>query len=143
VRMKNNAIVCNIGHFDSEIDIASLKQYKWENIKPQVDHVIFPSGKRLIVLAEGRLVNLGCATGHPSFVMSSSFTNQVLAQMELHTRGKNYENKVYVLPKQLDEKVARLHLKKLGVQLTQLTEAQSRYLDVDINGPYKPSHYRY
>jgi adenosylhomocysteinase len=143
VRMKNNAIVCNIGHFDSEIDIASLKQYKWENIKPQVDHVIFPSGKRLIVLAEGRLVNLGCATGHPSFVMSSSFTNQVLAQMELHTRGENYENKVYVLPKQLDEKVARLHLKKLGVQLTQLTEAQSRYLDVDINGPYKPSHYRY
>jgi adenosylhomocysteinase len=143
VRMKNNAIVCNIGHFDSEIDIASLKQYKWENIKPQVDHVVFPSGKRLIVLAEGRLVNLGCATGHPSFVMSSSFTNQVLAQMELHTRGKNYENKVYVLPKQLDEKVARLHLKKLGVQLTQLTEAQSRYLDVDINGPYKPSHYRY
>jgi adenosylhomocysteinase len=143
VRMKHNAIVCNIGHFDSEIDIASLKQYKWENIKPQVDHVIFPSGKRLIVLAEGRLVNLGCATGHPSFVMSSSFTNQVLAQMELHTRGKHYENKVYVLPKQLDEKVARLHLKKLGVQLTQLTEAQSQYLGVDMNGPYKPNHYRY
>jgi len=143
VRMKHNAIVCNIGHFDSEIDIASLKQYKWENIKPQVDHVIFPSGKRLIVLAEGRLVNLGCATGHPSFVMSSSFTNQVLAQIELHTRGKHYQNKVYVLPKQLDEKVARLHLKKLGVQLTQLTEAQSRYLGVDMNGPYKPDHYRY
>ncbi len=143
IRMKHNAIVCNIGHFDSEIDIASLKQYQWENIKPQVDHVIFPSGKRLIVLAEGRLVNLGCATGHPSFVMSSSFTNQVLAQIELFTRGNNYENKVYVLPKQLDEKVARLHLKKLGVQLTQLTEAQSRYLNVDIDGPYKPDHYRY
>ena len=143
VRMKHNAIVCNIGHFDSEIDIASLKQYKWDNIKPQVDHVIFPSGKRLIVLAEGRLVNLGCATGHPSFVMSSSFTNQVLAQIELHTRGKNYENKVYVLPKQLDEKVARLHLKKLGAQLTQLTETQSQYLGVDMNGPYKPDHYRY
>ena len=143
VKMKHNAIVCNIGHFDSEIDIASLRQYKWENIKPQVDHVIFPSGKRLIVLAEGRLVNLGCATGHPSFVMSSSFTNQVLAQIELHTRGDKYGKKVYVLPKQLDEKVARLHLKKLGVQLTTLTEAQSRYLDIDINGPYKPEHYRY
>jgi len=143
VKMKNNAIVCNIGHFDSEIDIASLRQYKWENIKPQVDHVIFPSGKRLIVLAEGRLVNLGCGTGHPSFVMSSSFTNQVLAQIELHTRGDKYEKKVYVLPKQLDEKVARLHLKKLGVQLTTLTEAQSRYLDIDINGPYKPEYYRY
>ncbi len=143
VKMKHNAIVCNIGHFDSEIDIASLRQYKWENIKPQVDHVIFPSGKRLIVLAEGRLVNLGCGTGHPSFVMSSSFTNQVLAQIELHTRGEKYEKKVYVLPKQLDEKVARLHLKKLGVRLTTLTEAQSRYLDIDINGPYKPEHYRY
>ena len=143
VKMKHNAIVCNIGHFDSEIDIASLRQYKWENIKPQVDHVIFPSGKRLIVLAEGRLVNLGCGTGHPSFVMSSSFTNQVLAQIELHTRGDKYEKKVYVLPKQLDEKVARLHLKKLGVQLTTLTEAQSRYLDIDINGPYKPEYYRY
>ncbi len=143
IRMKNNAIVCNIGHFDSEIDIASLKQYKWDNIKPQVDHVVFPSGKRLIVLAEGRLVNLGCATGHPSFVMSSSFTNQVLAQVELFTRGSNYEKKVYVLPKQLDEKVARLHLKKLGAQLTQLTEAQSQYLNVDMNGPYKPDHYRY
>ena len=143
VKMKNNAIVCNIGHFDSEIDIASLRQYKWENIKPQVDHVIFPSGKRLIVLAEGRLVNLGCGTGHPSFVMSSSFTNQVLAQIELHNAVDKYEKKVYVLPKQLDEKVARLHLKKLGVQLTTLTEAQSRYLDIDINGPYKPDHYRY
>ena len=143
VRMKHNAIVCNIGHFDSEIDIASLKQYKWENIKPQVDHVIFPSGKRLIVLAEGRLVNLGCGTGHPSFVMSSSFTNQVLAQMELYANNSSYEKKVYVLPKQLDEKVASLHLKKLGVQLTRMTEAQSRYLGVDQNGPFKPDHYRY
>jgi adenosylhomocysteinase len=143
IRMKHNAIVCNIGHFDSEIDIASLKQYKWDNIKPQVDHVIFPSGKRLIVLAEGRLVNLGCGTGHPSFVMSSSFTNQVLAQVELFANNSKYEKKVYVLPKQLDEKVARLHLKKLGAQLTQLTEAQSRYLGVDMNGPYKPDHYRY
>ncbi|MGQ0524478.1 MAG: adenosylhomocysteinase [Betaproteobacteria bacterium] len=143
VRMKHNAIVCNIGHFDSEIDIASLRQYQWENIKPQVDHVIFPSGKRLIVLAEGRLVNLGCATGHPSFVMSNSFTNQVLAQIELKNNAGKYENKVYVLPKQLDEKVARLHLKKLGAQLTALTEAQSRYLGVDMSGPYKPDHYRY
>jgi adenosylhomocysteinase len=143
IRMKHNAIVCNIGHFDSEIDIASLRQYKWDNIKPQVDHVIFPSGKRLIVLAEGRLVNLGCATGHPSFVMSSSFTNQVLAQVELYANNKNYEKKVYVLPKQLDEKVARLHLKKLGAQLTQMSEAQARYLGLDINGPYKPDHYRY
>jgi len=143
LRMKHNVIVCNIGHFDSEIDIASLRQYQWENIKPQVDHVIFPRGKRLIVLAEGRLVNLGCATGHPSFVMSSSFTNQVLAQIELHTNTGKYQNKVYVLPKQLDERVARLHLKKLGVQLTTLTEAQSSYLGVDINGPYKPEYYRY
>jgi adenosylhomocysteinase len=143
IRMKHNAIVCNIGHFDSEIDIASLRQYKWENIKPQVDHVIFPSGKRLIVLAEGRLVNLGCGTGHPSFVMSNSFTNQVLAQIELHTNAAKYEKKVYVLPKHLDEKVARLHLKKLGVQLTTLSEAQSRYLGVDINGPFKPEYYRY
>jgi len=143
VRMKHNAIVCNIGHFDSEIDIASLRQYPWENIKPQVDHVIFPSGKRLIVLAQGRLVNLGCATGHPSFVMSNSFTNQVLAQVELHNNAGKYENKVYVLPKQLDEKVARLHLKKLGAQLTVLTEAQSRYLGVDMSGPFKPEHYRY
>jgi adenosylhomocysteinase len=143
IRMKHNAIVCNIGHFDSEIDIASLKQYKWENIKPQVDHVIFPSGKRLIVLAEGRLVNLGCGTGHPSFVMSSSFTNQVIAQIELYGNNSRYEKKVYVLPKQLDEKVASLHLKKLGAQLTRMTEAQSRYLGVDQNGPYKPDHYRY
>jgi adenosylhomocysteinase len=143
VRMKHNAIVCNIGHFDSEIDIASLRQYPWENIKPQVDHVIFPSGKRLIVLAQGRLVNLGCATGHPSFVMSNSFTNQVLAQIELCNNSAKYGKKVYVLPKQLDEKVARLHLKKLGAQLTALTEAQSRYLGVDMSGPFKPDHYRY
>jgi adenosylhomocysteinase len=143
VKMKNNSIVCNIGHFDSEIDIASLKKYKWENIKPQVDHVIFPSGKRLIVLAEGRLVNLGCATGHPSFVMSSSFTNQVLAQLELFANTGKYKNKVYVLPKQLDEKVASLHLKKLGVSLTRLTETQANYLNMDINGPFKPDHYRY
>jgi adenosylhomocysteinase len=142
-RMKHNAIVANIGHFDSEIDIASLKQYQWENIKPQVDHVILPDGKRLIVLAEGRLVNLGCATGHPSFVMSSSFTNQVLAQIELHSHGAQYEKKVYVLPKQLDERVARLHLKKLGAELTVLTEEQCRYIDVDIDGPYKPERYRY
>ena len=142
-RMKHNAIVCNIGHFDSEIEIAALKQYKWENIKPQVDHVIFPDGKRLIVLAEGRLVNLGCGTGHPSFVMSNSFTNQTLAQIELFTRGDQYEKKVYVLPKQLDEKVARLHLKKLGVDLTVLTETQCQYLHVPIEGPFKPDHYRY
>jgi adenosylhomocysteinase len=143
IRMKNNAIVCNIGHFDSEIDVASLKQYTWDNIKPQVDHIIFPSGKRLILLAEGRLVNLGCGTGHPSFVMSSSFTNQVIAQIELFANNANYEKKVYVLPKQLDEKVASLHLKKLGAQLTKLTEAQSRYLNLDIDGPFKPDHYRY
>ncbi|HZM48476.1 MAG TPA: adenosylhomocysteinase [Burkholderiales bacterium] len=142
-RMKHNAIVCNIGHFDSEIEIAALKQYKWENIKPQVDHVIFPDGKRLIVLAEGRLVNLGCGTGHPSFVMSNSFTNQTLAQIELFTRGDQYEKKVYVLPKQLDEKVARLHLKKLGVDLTVLTETQCSYLHVPIEGPFKSDHYRY
>jgi adenosylhomocysteinase len=142
-RMKMNAIVCNIGHFDSEIEIAALKQYQWENIKPQVDHVIFPDGKRLIVLAEGRLVNLGCGTGHPSFVMSNSFTNQTLAQIELFTRGEQYEKKVYVLPKQLDEKVARLHLKKLGVDLTVLTESQCNYLHVPIDGPFKADHYRY
>jgi len=142
-KMKHNAIVCNIGHFDSEIDIASLRQYKWENIKPQVDHVIFPDGKRIIVLAEGRLVNLGCATGHPSFVMSSSFTNQVLAQIELYGNAGKYENKVYTLPKKLDEKVARLHLKKLGAELTTLTEAQCRYIGVDIDGPFKPDRYRY
>ena len=142
-RMKNNAIVCNIGHFDSEIDIAGLKQYQWENIKPQVDHVVFPDGKRIIVLAEGRLVNLGCGTGHPSFVMSNSFTNQTLAQIELHTRGDQYKKEVYVLPKHLDEKVARLHLKKLGVELTVLNEKQCEYLHLQINGPYKPDHYRY
>jgi adenosylhomocysteinase len=142
-RMKHNAIVCNIGHFDSEIDIAGLKQYKWDNIKPQVDHVIFPDGKRLIVLAEGRLVNLGCATGHPSFVMSSSFTNQVLAQIELFGNTGKYQKKVYVLPKQLDERVARLHLKKLGADLTVMTEEQCRYIGVDIDGPYKPDYYRY
>ncbi len=142
-RMKNNAIVCNIGHFDSEIEIAALKQYKWENIKPQVDHVIFPDGKRLIILAEGRLVNLGCGTGHPSFVMSSSFTNQTLAQLELYTQGGKYQNKVYVLPKHLDEKVARLHLKKLGVDLTVLSEKQCDYLQMPVEGPYKADHYRY
>jgi adenosylhomocysteinase len=142
-RMKHNAIVANIGHFDSEIDIAGLKQYQWENIKPQVDHVIFPDGKRIIVLAEGRLVNLGCATGHPSFVMSNSFTNQVLAQVELFGNTGKYENKVYVLPKQLDERVARLHLKKLGAELTVMTEEQCRYIGVDIDGPYKPDYYRY
>ena len=142
-RMKNNAIVCNIGHFDSEIEIVALKQYKWEIIKPQVDHVIFPDGKRLIILAEGRLVNLGCGTGHPSFVMSSSFTNQTLAQLELYTQGGKYQNKVYVLPKHLDEKVARLHLKKLGVDLTVLSEKQCDYLQMPVEGPYKADHYRY
>jgi adenosylhomocysteinase len=141
--MKNQAIVCNIGHFDNEIDIASLKQYQWENIKPQVDHIIFPDGKRIIMLAEGRLVNLGCATGHPSFVMSNSFTNQVLAQMELWGNAGTYENKVYVLPKSLDEEVARLHLEKIGVKLTKLTKEQADYISVDVNGPYKPDYYRY
>ena len=141
--MRNNAIVCNIGHFDSEIEIASLRQYAWENIKPQVDHVIFPDGKRLIILAEGRLVNLGCATGHPSFVMSNSFCNQVLAQMELWENGSNYENQVYILPKKLDEKVARSHLSQLGVNLTELTEEQAKYINVPVDGPYKPEHYRY
>ncbi|HEX2668298.1 MAG TPA: adenosylhomocysteinase [Gammaproteobacteria bacterium] len=142
-RMKHNAIVCNIGHFDSEIEIAALRQYKWENIKPQVDHVIFPDGKRIIVLAEGRLVNLGCATGHPSFVMSNSFTNQVLAQIELYAHGAKYEKKVYVLPKHLDEKVARLHLERIGVHLTKLTTKQAQYLSVAQDGPFKPDHYRY
>jgi adenosylhomocysteinase len=142
-RMKNNAIVCNIGHFDSEIDIASLKQYQWENIKPQVDHIIFPDGKRIILLAEGRLVNLGCATGHPSYVMSSSFANQVIAQIELFTNPDKYAVGVYVLPKHLDEKVARLQLKKLNAHLTELTDAQSRYIGVEKTGPYKPDHYRY
>ena len=146
-RMKNNAIVCNIGHFDNEIDVASLKQYRWENIKPQVDHVIFPDGKRIILLAEGRLVNLGCATGHPSYVMSSSFANQVMAQIELWTdakeNGGKYPVGVYVLPKHLDEKVARLQLSKLGARLTELTDKQARYLGVDPAGPYKPDSYRY
>jgi adenosylhomocysteinase len=142
-RMKHNAIICNIGHFDSEIEIAALRQYKWENIKPQVDHVIFPDGKRIIVLAEGRLVNLGCATGHPSFVMSNSFTNQVLAQIELFTNQGKYANEVFVLPKHLDEKVARLHLDRIGVHLTKLTPKQAQYISVDANGPFKPNHYRY
>jgi len=141
--MKDQAIVCNIGHFDNEIDVAGLKQYRWENIKPQVDHVIFPDGKRIILLAEGRLVNLGCGTGHPSYVMSSSFSNQVIAQIELFTRTEDYPVGVYVLPKHLDEKVARLQLAKLGAQLTELTEAQARYIGVDRDGPYKPEHYRY
>lgn len=143
LQMQNETIVCNIGHFDSEIDIASLRQYQWENIKPQVDHVILPSGRRIIVLAEGRLVNLGCATGHPSFVMSASFTNQVLAQIELWTHNENYSVGVYVLPKKLDEMVARLHLQKLGAKLTTLTQEQANYLNMPIDGPYKPDHYRY
>ncbi len=141
--MKNEAIVCNIGHFDNEIDIASVQQYEWVNIKPQVDHIIFPDGKRIIMLAEGRLVNLGCATGHPSFVMSNSFTNQVLAQIEFFTNPDKYQNKVYVLPKKLDEEVARLHLEKLGVHLTKLSDEQAAYIDVPVEGPYKPDHYRY
>jgi len=141
--MRDQAIVCNIGHFDAEIDIASLRQYTWENIKPQVDHVIFPDGKRLIILAEGRLVNLGCATGHPSFVMSNSFCNQVLAQLELWKNASSYENKVYILPKILDEKVARAHLAQLGVKLTTLTSEQANYISVPVDGPYKPEHYRY
>ncbi len=143
IRMKDEAIVCNIGHFDNEIDVASMKSYKWENIKPQVDHITLPSGNKIILLAEGRLVNLGCATGHPSFVMSNSFTNQVLAQIELFTKGENYSNEVYVLPKHLDEMVARLHLDKIGANLTELTTEQSDYINVPIEGPYKPGHYRY
>jgi len=142
-RMKHNAIICNIGHFDNEIDVASLRQYEWENIKPQVDHIILPDGRRLILLAEGRLVNLGCATGHPSFVMSTSFTNQVLAQIELWTNHDAYQNEVYVLPKHLDEKVARLHLDKLGVQLTELSEEQAKYIGVSPDGPFKSDRYRY
>ena len=141
--MKDEAIVCNIGHFDSEIDVASLRKYTWENIKPQVDHIVFPDGKKITLLAEGRLVNLGCATGHPSFVMSASFTNQVLAQIELFANGKKYQKKVYVLPKVLDEKVARLHLKKLGVHLSELSKVQAAYIDVPVGGPYKADHYRY
>jgi len=141
--MKNEAIVCNIGHFDSEIDIASLRQYPWDNIKPQVDQVIFPDGKRITVLAEGRLVNLGCGTGHPSFVMSASFTNQVLAQIELWQNPEKYDTRVYVLPKPLDEKVARLHLEKIGVNLTPLSQEQADYIKVPVEGPYKPDYYRY
>ncbi|MBI2778758.1 MAG: adenosylhomocysteinase [Gammaproteobacteria bacterium] len=143
VRMKNNTIVCNIGHFDSEIDVAAMRRYEWDNIKPQVDHIILPNGRRIILLAEGRLVNLGCGTGHPSVVMSNSFTNQVLAQIELFVHGQKYENKVYVLPKHLDERVARLHLKKIGAELTQLTPEQAAYISVPSEGPYKPEHYRY
>ena len=142
-RMKDQAIVCNIGHFDNEIEVAALRQHTWENIKPQVDHVIFPDGKRIILLAEGRLVNLGCGTGHPSFVMSSSFANQVLAQIELYTNTKKYPIGVYVLPKHLDEKVARLQLSKLGAQLTELTDVQARYIGVEKQGPYKVDQYRY
>ena len=146
-RMKHNAIVCNIGHFDNEIDVASLRQYRWENVKPQVDHVVFPDGKRIILLAEGRLVNLGCATGHPSYVMSSSFANQVMAQIELWTAAKEGSGKypvgVYVLPKHLDEKVARLQLSKLGARLTELSDKQARYIGVERSGPYKPDAYRY
>ncbi len=141
--MKNEAIVCNIGHFDSEIDIASLEKYEWEEIKPQVDHVIFPDGKRIIILARGRLVNLGCATGHPSFVMSASFTNQVMAQIEFLNNSEKYENKVYVLPKILDEKVARLHLQKIGIDLTTMTQEQADYIGVPVDGPYKADYYRY
>ena len=143
IKMKNGAIVCNIGHFDNEIDVEGLKKYQWENIKPQVDHIIFPDGKRIILLAEGRLINLGCATGHPSFVMSCSFTNQVMAQIELWNNHKNYENKVYVLPKDLDEKVASLHLDKLGVKLTKLTKEQADYISGNEQGPYKKDTYRY
>ena len=142
-KMKNESIVCNIGHFDNEIDVASLKQYEWDNIKPQVDQVIFPDGKRITLLAEGRLVNLGCATGHPSFVMSASFTNQVLAQIELWERADQYDVAVHVLPKELDEKVARLHLGKIGVKLTELNTEQAKYLGMEKDGPYKPAHYRY
>jgi adenosylhomocysteinase len=142
-KMKNQAIVCNIGHFDNEIDVASLKQYKWENIKPQVDHVIFPDGKRILLLAEGRLVNLGCGTGHPSYVMSSSFANQTIAQIELFCNPDTYPVGVYVLPKHLDEKVARLQLKKLNAQLSELTDQQAAYIGVPKNGPYKSEHYRY
>ena len=142
-RLKDQAIVCNIGHFDNEIDVAYLQQYEWENIKPQVDHIIFPDGKRIILLAEGRLVNLGCATGHPSFVMSNSFTNQVLAQIELWQNTGDYKNEVYVLPKHLDEKVARLHLGRVGAKLTELSKEQAEYIGVEKDGPYKPDYYRY
>ncbi|MBL1353587.1 MAG: adenosylhomocysteinase [Zetaproteobacteria bacterium] len=143
INMKDQSIVCNIGHFDNEIDVASLKQYEWENVKPQVDQIIFPDGHRITLLAEGRLVNLGCATGHPSFVMSASFTNQVMAQIELWEHSANYKNEVYVLPKRLDEKVARLHLAKIGVNLTTLSQKQADYISVPVEGPYKVDHYRY
>lgn len=143
VKMKDQAIVCNIGHFDNEIEVAALKQYTWDNIKPQVDHIIFPDGKRIILLAEGRLVNLGCGTGHPSYVMSSSFANQTIAQIELFVNTKNYPIGVYTLPKHLDEKVARLQLRKLSAQLTTLTDEQAAYINVSKEGPYKPEHYRY
>ena len=143
VKMKNEAIVSNIGHFDSEINIASLEKYEWSEIKPQVDHVIFPDGKRIIVLAKGRLVNLGCATGHPSFVMSASFTNQVMAQIEFYKNSKDYKNEVYILPKILDEKVARLHLAKVGAHLSTLSKEQADYISVPVEGPFKPNHYRY
>jgi adenosylhomocysteinase len=143
-KMKDQAIVCNIGHFDNEIDIASVEKYQWEEIKPQVDHIIFPDGKKIILLAKGRLVNLGCATGHPSFVMSSSFANQTIAQIELFTHSDYYEQgKVYVLPKHLDEKVARLHLGKVGAMLTELSDDQAAYIGVPKQGPYKPDTYRY
>ena len=143
MKMKNQAIVCNIGHFDNEIDVASLKQYRWENVKPQVDQVIFPDGRRILLLAEGRLVNLGCGTGHPSYVMSSSFANQTIAQIELFTRSKDYPVGVYTLPKHLDEKVARLQLTTLNAQLTTLTDQQAAYIGVPKEGPYKADHYRY
>ena len=142
-QMKNNAIVCNIGHFDSEIQVAGLKNFKWDEIKPQVHHIEFPDGKKIILLSEGRLVNLGNATGHPSFVMSASFTNQTLAQIELWTNADKYENKVYTLPKHLDEKVAMLHLAKLGAKLTVLTQDQADYINVPVEGPFKADHYRY
>jgi adenosylhomocysteinase len=143
INMKDQAIVCNIGHFDNEIDVASLEKYQWDEIKPQVDHIIFPSGRRIILLAKGRLVNLGCATGHPSYVMSSSFANQTIAQIELFTRTGEYPVGVYTLPKHLDEKVARLQLKKLNAQLSVLTDEQARYIGVPVEGPYKAEHYRY
>ena len=141
--MKDRSIVCNIGHFDSEIQIEALRNLKWNNVKPQVDEIEFPDGKKLIILAEGRLVNLGCATGHPSFVMSASFCNQVLAQIELWKNSKNYKKKVYVLPKELDEKVARIHLEKIGAMLTKLSEKQGKYINVPVNGPFKNEEYRY
>ncbi len=143
IRMRHEAIVCNIGHFDSEIDVASMRKYPWENIKPQVDHIVLPNGNKIIMLAEGRLVNLGCATGHPSFVMSNSFTNQTLAQIELFQNKGEYPIGVYRLPKHLDEKVARLHLKRIGVNLTELSDEQAKYIGVEKTGPFKPEHYRY